>query len=645
MGRKANKLDQWCRNLTDITVGDYTLIKYIGQGKIGYVYLAKHRSIEGVQRAVKLVFDSLKSGWQNEISKVMQLELIEGVVHYHHHGTETIVKDGESHLAQYTVWDYIPPGQNLRDYLSDKQYIDVSFLFAVIDRVLRVLQAVDEKGVKRHGDLHSGNILIGDDTTRTLDDYLQPRMPIFVSDFGYGGTGAQKTPKDDYAGLATIINEMIDKVDYVTCTVTDRNVLKSMRSDFGKLLNEKELPERQSPLELLQVLNNIKCKAQTLISDSASTNGHLVGNATQPLTFERPNVGFFQVSEMIGDRWDWWKRLFVPTVPARSKILTVDIPTVVTGPRGCGKTMLFRRLSERLVLECGDVEGVSTLNQFAALYVNANDFADAFARFPKHPTAEDEARLICYANLCILSDLLAVLSARACKNKEQASNDLLALFQTWLGSDEQPVLVTGEDRLEKYRTSLERIKWKFSSVGKIDPFPGYHELSQLRWLPYLAQKISQYCQWMTGRAVMLFVDDYSTPRVSTSMQRVLNRLFLQRSQFFLAKVATEASTTFVPEDSSGKQLQDGDDYQLVDFGEESLFLNDKERLYFLNEVFSRRLPIDPRIPTNTKSLKALLGQTELSKTEFARRLRGIVGDTSNNDLRNRPIRPIFPSHF
>jgi hypothetical protein len=29
------------------------------------------------------------------------------------------------------------------------------------------------------------------------------------------------------------------------------------------------------------------------------------------------------------------------------------IPTVVTGPRGFGKTMLFRRLSERLIIECG----------------------------------------------------------------------------------------------------------------------------------------------------------------------------------------------------------------------------------------------------------------------------------------------------
>jgi hypothetical protein len=107
------------------------------------------------------------------------------------------------------------------------------------------------------------------------------------------------------------------------------------------------------------------------------------------------------------------------------------------------------------------------------------------------------------------------------------------------------------------------------------------------------------------------------------MQRVLNRLFLQRSPDFLAKLATEASSTFVAEDSSGKNLQDGDDYQLVDMGEESLFLPDKERLTFLNDVFSRRLEIDKRIPRDNNSLGALLGRMPYSKTEFARRLREV----------------------
>ena len=283
--------------------------------------------------------------------------------------------------------------------------------------------------------------------------------------------------------------------------------------------------------------------------------------------------------------------------------------------------MLFRRLSERLVVECGEVPELQVGGRFAALYVNANDFADAFAHFPENPTPEDEGRLTCYANLCILGDLLTVQSARAGRLSDAASDGLLHFVQRWLVPDTSSALVIGEDRLERYRAVLEQVKWAFHTSMRHDIFPGYAELSQHRWLPHFIQQARSCCQWIGQRTVLLFIDDFSTPRVSPSMQRTLNRLLLQRSPEFLTKVATEAWSTFVPEDSSGKNLQDGDDYQLVDMGEESLFLPDRERLEFLEQVFTRRLSLDPRVPKDEPHLHDLLGRLGLSKTEFARRLR------------------------
>jgi hypothetical protein len=148
----------WYASLSGKTVGSYKLLGFVGSGKIGHVYRGQHQDIPTCIRAIKLVFDKLKPGWEVELEKVSQLSLVDGVVHYHESG-EAKLSDGRAmHLCEYSVWDYIAPGENLRNYLARVRHVQVSFLLAVIERILHVLHACKEYGVTRHGDLHSGNI-------------------------------------------------------------------------------------------------------------------------------------------------------------------------------------------------------------------------------------------------------------------------------------------------------------------------------------------------------------------------------------------------------------------------------------------------------------------------------------------------------
>jgi hypothetical protein len=616
---RVAKDSSWCKRLADQVIdGKYKLLTYVGAGKIGFVYKAQRLDLPEAIFALKLTFDQLREGWETEVRKVAQLAIVEGVAHFHDLGTGSMTQEGGPHFFQYTVWDFIAPGENLRAHLKRVGRVQTAFLVAVMERTLHVLNACHKIGVARHGDLHAGNILIGDQIEARLDDELQPRAPIFITDFGYGATGGTRTPKDDYIGLARVINLLLDHVDREKATATDRQILRGVKTIFEKLLTEVAGAERQAPLALLTVLRDLRRSA--LGGEVRRTSTQLPQQ--QIVARESPaSVGEFQVSEMIGERWNWWTALFVPTVPARTRILALNIPTVVTGPRGCGKTMLFRRLSERWIVECGPVPELPSHTQFAALYVNANDFADAFARFSEHPTADSEKRLVCYANLCVLSELLSVESSRVAKYGDFPSDSLLSLVADLIVSPRKELLIQGEDRLQHYRSELEEIKWRFSAEEPMPQFSGFSSMSQIRWLPHFLTQLRGACSWFGDRVIVLFIDDYSLPRVTPSMQKILNRVLLQRSPAFLTKIATEASTTFLAEDSSGKYLQDGDDYQLIDIGEEALFLEDSERQEFLSAVFARRLQHDTRIPDKQATIRNLLSQSGISKTAFARQLR------------------------
>ena len=305
--------EDWAKSFSGSTVdGKFQLLEFIGSGKIGYVYRSERTDVPGIEIAVKLMFGNPKEGWETEIRKVSALSLVDGVVHFHDLGAAQLNTGSKTHVCQYTVWDYIAPGENLKYYLERAGTVPASFILAVVKRILHVLDACQDKGVARHGDLHAGNILVGDSSASTRDDNLEKRVPIFVSDFGYGATEGKKSPKDDFNGLADIINLLLQRFNYATASASDRLLIRNIQSNLGKLVNERRAEERQSPLDLLHLLADIVRNARAHQSYDSGSSGSTT--ASSSLTTGGTNLGQFQVSEMIGERWDWWKQLFVPSV-------------------------------------------------------------------------------------------------------------------------------------------------------------------------------------------------------------------------------------------------------------------------------------------------------------------------------------------
>jgi hypothetical protein len=610
------------KSLAGQKVGEYIIDEYVNRGKVGAVFKAHREEFGDEVVALKLMFGEQRPNWENEIKKVVKLALIKNVVHFKNLGQGTAL----NRSVTYTVWDYIPPGRNLRQYLeATTEKCSPSRYVAIITTILAVLHAVQLKGVKRHGDLHPGNILVGDADVADINPATGVvSEPIYVSDFGYGASNGELQPKDDYRGLKIISDLILEHIDLDNATATDRQTLTEITRLLSKLLTETDVHELTDP-------KNILARVQDIIAKSKRPS---VANEADTLTpaAHKVQVGDFHVSEMLGDNWKYWRELFVATIPKRLGILDSDLTTVLCGPRGCGRTMIFQRLSKRLMIACGPVPEMPEANDVVGFYINSNDIAAPFPAYPSSTTELQQRRLIAGFHLCLLSEVLATQVA---VSSTDVPEELLTYLNELFGNHPSAShILEHENRLDRYRYIIEKLKPSLIAADETS-FPGFRVLSYIGWFQQFVQSVLRpSCKWIDTRKIFLFVDDYSAPRVQESMQIVLNRLLFQRSSEFLCRISTEAFTTFIPRDMSGKTLQQGDDFRLIDMAAETIVLKDDEREEFLNEVFRRRLKLDNRTSSKVASLKDLLGNQKTSKTEFARLLRSNSNKGQDSDQGN-----------
>ncbi|VTT97312.1 serine threonine protein kinase : Putative serine/threonine protein kinase OS=Gemmata sp. Wa1-1 PE=4 SV=1: Pkinase [Gemmataceae bacterium] len=153
-------------DLTGRTLGDYQLLRRIGAGGMGQVYLARQLSLKR-DVAVKLLRNDLATN--PTALKRFQAEA-EAVAKLNHPNIVHIHQIGEHAGTRYMVLEYVE-GRNLREYLVRKGPPDLAVTLSVVRQVVLALQKAHEEGIV-HRDIKPENILV----TRKVE--------VKVTDFG-----------------------------------------------------------------------------------------------------------------------------------------------------------------------------------------------------------------------------------------------------------------------------------------------------------------------------------------------------------------------------------------------------------------------------------------------------------------------------
>lgn len=572
-------------------VTGYKILRKLGQGQVGKVYLAFNENLD-VYRAVKFIrVEDLREGWLNEIKKVIKLKTTDHVVKYYSHGTFTL--KGQEYL--YIFWEYIP-GKSLKEII-DQNELTFPILKNTIDRIFEVLHAC--KMVKiDHADLHCGNIILQDKNELSINPELRK---IWITDFGYATADSKKEYLDDYKGLLRIIEQCLRVINVHQLEGRDRELYQYLKRDLPKILLENNETQGDFVRNPKKILENWK----------------IICDGKHKTHINSSNIGDYLAAESLGDRFDEWKSLFVPRFLAIDELLSKNI-CVLTGLRGCGKTMIFRRLTALYDEHLGP-SGFPGSDNFIGFYLNARNIAEAFPWLPSK--SEDEARyqVINFFHLSWMLEILDWLRAKIKKNTAFNITWLSTFFYSYYPS----AIFTSKnsnDILDHLFAYINKELDKSRLYSRYNSLKDW-VLSDISFLEKLAKVIIDNCQF-GDTPLYFFLDDYSTPLVTSSTQKILNPIVFRRSSIVFFKVATESSESFEPVGLNGKTLEEEDDYLLIDVGSYAFQIKDNKEIFdILSAILKPRIERHQLLAGKELTLEKILGRSILRNTEMAEKIR------------------------
>lgn len=583
-----------------LSIDDYILEGPPKHGKIGFVY----KAVRGPDNyfACKIIpIEKLKPGWENELSKVHKLKNVPNVIEYIRHGSQL---DKNNTPFIYIFWNYID-GENLKEYMANESNsFDLPFIFELGEIILKVLYACKSVDII-HGDLHEGNILISRPDHRLIDK----KRTIWVSDFGFGGSRNDKQPKDDFKQLYSIMNNLLSKIIQANLTAEQRILHEKIKIFFDKKVLERD-PMQGTFVGNLDVLIK-EYHLLPVVSEYDAARAKKGKELKEP--------GDYLVAEALGYKVEEWKNLFVPNFLAVKDLLSKNI-SVLTGARGCGKTMTFRRLTAYMDNIIGESSGVDGADQFVGFYLNCRSIIEAFPFIPNKISTGLSSQIIHYFHLSWFAEICKTFSVY--KSTQVYSYEWLETFVLKLFKDSYVPLPTGADILSHIRAFIEdeKERTRLTDHGR-DNHPDRWILARRDFLDEFTNNIKLNLSWAIDKPFYFFLDDYTIPTIPRSIQIIINQIIFKRRDNIFFKISTESSISFVRVLERNKPLELHQDFELIDLASESLHQDYQSKKELLENIFIRRIERDELLKGKGLSLVDILGKMEYDNNLLAKLMR------------------------